>query len=101
MLLSTGSLVAYIVMTSIPQRLYAEILAALETFEAYLTNLRLRRAPDRLRGVMAKLKEIELARIQNRLLSLSKHADVAELVWSIVEGQEFADIFGESAITTQ
>ncbi len=80
-------------MTSIPQRLYAEILAELETFEAYLTNLRLRRAPDRLRGVMAKLKEMEVARIQNRLLSLNKRADVAELVWSLVEGQEFADIF--------
>lgn len=75
------------------QRLYAEIIGDLEEFEAYLATLRLRRAPDRLRAITTKLKEIEVARIQNQLPSLNKRPDVAELVWSLVEGQEFAEIF--------
>ncbi len=79
--------------TAIPQRPYAEILAELETFEGYLRTLGLRRAPDRLRDVLGRLKEIETARTRNRLPSLNKRPDVAELIWSLVEGQEFADIF--------
>jgi hypothetical protein len=79
--------------TSIPQRPYAEILAELKTFESYLRTLGLRRAPDRLQSIMTMVKEIEVARTENRLASLNKRRDVAELVWSVVEGQEFADIF--------
>jgi len=80
-------------MASLPKRDYREILHDLEELEAYLTSLGFRRAPGRLRGIIANLREIEKARAENRLLSLNTHPRVSELVWSVVEGQEFAEIF--------
>ena len=43
--------------------------------------------------MIAKLREIEAARVQGMLASLRARPDVVELVWSAVEAQEFADIF--------
>lgn len=80
-------------MTPVPQRSYTEVVNDLEEFETYLTSLKLRRAPDRLRCLTAKLREIEAARGAGTLASLNTRPDVTELVWSAVEGQEFADIF--------
>jgi len=81
-------------MASIPQREYHEILRDLEDLESYLTSLGLHRVDeDRLRGVIANIKELEKARAENRLLAFNTDPRVAELVWSLVEGQELAEIF--------
>jgi hypothetical protein len=80
-------------MAQVPQRQYAETIRDLEAFDAYLTSLRLRSAPHRLRRMIAKLREIEKARVQGTLASLDTRPDVVELVWSAVEAQEFAGIF--------
>ncbi|MBI3796439.1 MAG: hypothetical protein HY268_05635 [Deltaproteobacteria bacterium] len=80
-------------MAQVPQRQYAEIISDLEAFAAYLTSLRLRSAHHRLRRMIAKLREIEKARVQGTLASLHARPDVPELVWSAVEAQELADIF--------
>jgi len=80
-------------MASLPQLDYREIVRDLEDLQACLTSLGLRRAPVRLHGIIANLKEIEQARAENQLASLNAHPRVAELVWSVVEAQELADIF--------
>lgn len=80
-------------MTSVPQRQYAEIIADLEAFERYLQSIGIRNGPDRLRRIITKLHEIESARVQGTLAVLHRRPDVVDLVWSLVEGQEFADIF--------
>src|SRR5262245_1855676 len=80
-------------MSHVPQRQYAETIRDLEAFNTYLTSLRLRNAPLRLRRMIAKLREIEEARVQGTLASLHARPDVVELIWSAVEAQEFADIF--------
>ena len=80
-------------MAPLPQRSYAEVLRDLQDLETYLTNLGLHHAPDRLRGVVANLRELEEARAENRLAALKAHHRAAELVWSVVEGQQLADIF--------
>jgi hypothetical protein len=80
-------------MPQVPQRQYAEIISDLEAFDAYLTSLRLRGAPHRLRRMIAKLREIEKARVQGTLASLQARPDLPELVWSAVEALEFANIF--------
>jgi hypothetical protein len=80
-------------MASIPERQYADIIQDLEELEKYLRRLGLRRGPDRLQILQAKLREIEQARVQNRSASLNTRSDIVDLVWSVVEGQEFADIY--------
>jgi hypothetical protein len=45
-------------MTSIPTRDYDLILSDMEALQAYLLKLGLQRAPDRLQGIIANLKEI-------------------------------------------
>ena len=80
-------------MSHVPQRQYAEIIRDLEAFDGYLTSLRPRSAPHRLRRMIARLREIEEARVQGTLAELHTRPDVVELVWSAVEAQEFADIF--------
>jgi hypothetical protein len=80
-------------MTSIPTRDYRQILSDVQSLQAYLTKLGLQRAPDRLQGIITNLKEIEQVRAQNQLASLNTHPRVAELVWSLVEAQELAEIF--------
>ncbi len=74
------------------QRGYGEILRDLEDFASYLTNLGLRGAPnDRLRGLIADTRTLERARSKGGLAALE--GQPAGLVWSLVEGQEFAEIF--------
>jgi len=74
------------------QRGYGEILRDLEDFALYLTNLGLPGAPnDRLRGFIADIRTLEKARSEGGLAALE--AQPAGLVWSLVEGQEFAEIF--------
>jgi hypothetical protein len=74
------------------QREYGQILQDLEDFASYLTSLGLRGAPnDRLRGLIADIATLEKARSEGGLPALE--AQPAGLVWSLVEGQEFAEIF--------
>ena len=74
------------------QRCYGAILQDLEGLASYLTNLGLRGAPnDRLRGLIADIRTLEKARSEGRLQALE--AQPAGLVWSLVEGEEFAEIF--------
>ena len=80
-------------MSSVPQRLYSDIIRDLEELDAYLTKLGLRRAQDRLHRMISNLKELERARAEDRLLALNTHPKVAEFVFSLVEGQELTDIF--------
>jgi hypothetical protein len=48
---------------------------------------------DRLRGAIANIREIENACAQGRAAALETESRLAELVWSLVEGAEFAEIF--------
>jgi len=80
-------------MAPLPTRDYREIVDDLVALEGWLTKLGLRRGPDRLRGVVANIREIEKARSEGKLLTLNAHPRLDELVWSLVEGQEFAEIF--------
>jgi len=80
-------------MASLPERQYADIIHDLEELEKYLRRLGLRRSPKRLQILQAKLREIEQARVQNRSESLNTRPDVVDLVWAVVEGQEFSDIY--------
>jgi hypothetical protein len=76
----------------VSQRGYGQILCDLEEFASYLTTLGLRGAPnDRLRGLIADIARLEKARSEGGLSALE--AQPAGLVWSLVEGQEFAEIF--------
>src|SRR5216684_3912000 len=71
---------------------YDQILRDLEDLASYLTSLGLRGAPnDRLRGLIADIATLEKARSEGGLPALE--AQPAGLVWSLVEGQEFAEIF--------
>jgi hypothetical protein len=90
---STRTRSAGSIMVSIPQRTYLELIHDLERFDAYLTGVKLQRSPDRLRLMIAKLKEIELARTRNELPLLNRRPDIVELIWSAIEGLEFAEIF--------
>jgi hypothetical protein len=80
-------------MPSLPPRSYAEILDDLDGLEKYLTQLGLPRPYDRLRRMIANIREIEKVYGENRAASLEMSPRVEELVWSLVEGQEFAEIF--------
>gem|GEM_PF-1244958 len=76
------------------QRNYCTILQDLEGLGSHVTNLGLHGAPnDRLRGLIADIRTLEKARSENRLQALEIQPQVAGLVWSLVEGQEFAEIF--------
>jgi hypothetical protein len=50
---------------------------------------------DRIRGTIANIREIELACAQGSAKVLDTDPRLPELVWSLVEGAEFADIFPE------
>jgi hypothetical protein len=80
-------------MAPLPQREYREIVSDLEDLKMYLTNVGLHHAPDRLRDIVANIKEIEKARAEDRLPSLNARHRMAELVWSVVEGQQLAETF--------
>ena len=79
-------------MPQIPDRRYGEILSDLDQFESYLSRLRVQPL-DRLRGVIANIREIEGACSEGRARSLETDPRLPELVWSLVEGTEFAEIF--------
>jgi hypothetical protein len=72
---------------------YNRIIAELRAFENYLTALGLRRGPDRLRQLVARVEQCEKAREKGQLELLQHRPDVEELVWSLVEGTEFAHIY--------
>jgi len=76
-----------------PQRSYSEILADLAPFKEYVVSLKLPEASDRLRRVIANIVQIEDARLTDNMDALYKRPDFPELVWSLVEGQEFIEIF--------
>ena len=76
-----------------PRRSYSEILADLAPFEEYVGSLKLPEASHRLRQIIAKIGEIEDARLRGSVDALYKRPDLPELVWSLVEGQEFIEIF--------
>ncbi len=73
-------------MPSLPPRSYAEILDDLDGLEKYLTRLGLPRPYDRLRRMIANIREIEKVYGENRAASLEMSPRVEELVWSLVEG---------------
>ncbi len=76
-----------------PRRSYSEVLADLAVFEEYVSSLGLPEASDRLGGIIAKIAEIEDAHRRGSIDALYKRPDLSELVWSLVEGQEFIEIF--------
>jgi hypothetical protein len=76
----------------IPERLYREILDDLQEFESYLTSLRVKPL-DKLQGIIANIREIEQAYSQGRAAALETEPRLRELVWSLVEGAELAEIF--------
>ena len=74
------------------QRDYCTILQDLEGLGSYLTNLGLHRATKhRLRGLIADIRTLGKARSEDRLQALEVQPQVAGLVWSLVEGQEFPE----------
>jgi hypothetical protein len=78
-------------MRQIPDRRYSEIVTDLEEFDSYLSRLGVKL--DRLRDVIANIREIENACAQGRAAALETESRLPELVWSLVEGAEFAEIF--------
>jgi hypothetical protein len=79
-------------MPRIPDRAYAEIVKDLGDFESYLRCLGVQEF-DRLRGVIANIREIEKACSDGRAKALETDPRLRELVWSLVEGAELAEIF--------
>jgi hypothetical protein len=80
-------------MAALSRRDYSEILSDLEDFDAYLEKIGIARPHDRLRKMIANIREVEKYRIEGKLLSLNSHPRMAEFVWSLVEGLEFTNIF--------
>ena len=78
----------------IPDRKYGDIANDLDDFLSYLARLRVEPL-DRIRLALANIRQIETACSQGRAaaLELEKDARFPELIWSLVEGAEFANIF--------
>jgi hypothetical protein len=72
---------------------YSEIIARLHAFDGYLASLDVRRGPDRLRQLIRCVEQCEEARQKGQLELLQQRPDVEDLVWSLVEGTEFARIY--------
>ena len=72
---------------------YSEIIARLHAFDSYLVSLGLRRGPDRLRQLIRCVEQCEEARQKGQMEFLQQRPDVEDLVWSLVEGTEFACIY--------
>lgn len=79
-------------MSQIPDRAYGEIASDLEEFDSYLSRSGVKPL-DRLRGAIANIREIERACSQGCAEALERESRLPELVWSLVEGAEFAEIF--------
>jgi hypothetical protein len=78
-------------MPTFSARDYADILRELEEFETYLQGMCVPAA--RVASAIAGIREIQAAREEGRLRELNMHPQVDELIWSLVEGQEFTRIF--------
>lgn len=76
----------------IPDRTYGEIANELDDFESFLSRLAVTPL-DRLRGVIANIREVEKACSEGRAKALETDPRLPELVWSLVEGAEFGEIF--------
>jgi hypothetical protein len=72
---------------------YSTLITKLRAFEGYLANMGLRRGPDRLRQLITRIEQCEEARKKGQLGLLQCRPDVEDLVWSLVEGTEFAGIY--------
>jgi len=72
---------------------YSAILAKLRAFQSYLAGLGLRRGPHRLQQLVDCVDVCEKARQKGQLGFLQQRPDVDDLVWSLVEGTEFARIY--------
>ncbi len=79
-------------MPRIPDRTYREIASELDNFDSYLSRLGVQPL-DRLRGIISNVREIEKACSEGRARALETDPRLPELVWSLVEGAEFAEIF--------
>ncbi len=78
-------------MPTFSTRDYDDILRELEEFEGYLEGMGVPAA--RVASALAGIREIQSARENGRLLELNTHPRVDELIWSLVEGEEFTRIF--------
>jgi hypothetical protein len=79
-------------MPRIPDRAYGRIASELEEFESYLSRLGVQ-SLDRVRGAIANIREIEKTCSEGRAKALETDPRLPELVWSLVEGAEFTEIF--------
>lgn len=78
---------------SLSQRQYPEIIADLAALESFLRGLGLHKGPDRLRQLAKNVAIIDAALKAGTLDSLEKRKDVEDLVWSLVDAQEFIKIY--------
>jgi len=78
----------------IPDRKYGDIATDLEEFVSYLARLGVDPV-DRIRLTLANIRQIETACSQGRVAALELERDprLPELIWSLVEGAEFSEIF--------
>jgi hypothetical protein len=84
----------------LPQWTYSEILDRLEALKSLLLKQKVENIPDRLLGMIANLRALEEASRERRTEQLFAPNDTAsadrrmqELVWSLVEGQQLAQIY--------
>jgi len=78
---------------SLSQRQYSEIIADLSALENFLRGLGLHKGPDRLRQLAKNVATIDAALKAGTLISLEEREDVEDLVWSLVDAQEFVKIY--------
>lgn len=78
----------------IPDRKYGDIANDLDELVSYLTRLRVEPL-DRIRLALANIRQIDMACSQGRTAALELERDprLPELIWSLVEGAEFSEIF--------
>lgn len=70
---------------------YGEVLDHLQALKAYLIRLKVHNVPSRLLATISDLRELAEAHRENRTADLNHRA--GDLVWSVVEGWQFATIF--------
>jgi hypothetical protein len=75
------------------QTSYQGILARLSSMEEWLESFGIERGRGRLSQISRNIKLLESALSTDTLDEILKRKDSDELVWSLVEGQEFADIY--------
>ena len=77
--------------------LYREILSGLGEFQSYLTSLGMQ-SLGRLAEIISNIEEIDMASSKGRAAALTLQSQATEtrfreLVWSLVEGAEWVEIF--------